>query len=339
MKKNFYLQHSLMSMFDPRMKHLVNNEGLKGVGAYWIIIEKLSILPEPRAQLDYLRVYCDSKKIPLCYLKKIIREYDLFELEEDGYFMPKELNPPRKKDGKTAKTTPEKPDSQAKNDGKQQKVSGNKGKNQPDSSDNTLNGSYLAKSGTDTGKKAIDNNITTTATTEEKEAAAEDALSSPKTAPAPIEPWHALIDKLTEECAWLDVACMHSGYGCLLKKRIKEAVEIFRQHVILHDNGNALLDMKDVRQYFVNFVRAGRRTSQELHMLLQGLERQQSAAAPPDPYRYEQLVNGKRTYLGCPIPDGAPPRPDNTAFWNETARSWTSQTPPPSSKKPKQKPG
>ena len=28
-----------------------------------------------------------------------------------------------------------------------------------------------------------------------------------------------------------------------------------------------------------------------------------------------------------------------TAFWNETARSWTSQTPPPSSKKPKQKPG
>lgn len=51
MKKNFYFQHSLMSMFDPRMKHLVDNEGLRGLGAYWIIIEKLSILPEPRAQL------------------------------------------------------------------------------------------------------------------------------------------------------------------------------------------------------------------------------------------------------------------------------------------------
>lgn len=49
MKKNFYFQHSLMSMFDPRMKHLVDNEGLRGLGAYWIIIEKLSILPEPRA--------------------------------------------------------------------------------------------------------------------------------------------------------------------------------------------------------------------------------------------------------------------------------------------------
>lgn len=103
MKKNFYFQHSLMSMFDPRMKHLVDNEGLRGLGAYWIIIEKLSILPEPRAQLDYLRAYCDSKKITLCYLKKIILEYDLFELDEDGYFMPKELNPLHKKGEKRKK--------------------------------------------------------------------------------------------------------------------------------------------------------------------------------------------------------------------------------------------
>ena len=103
MKKNFYFQHSLMSMFDPRMKHLVDNEGLRGLGAYWIIIEKLSILPEPRAQLDYLRAYCDSKKITLCYLKKIILEYNLFELEEDGYFMPKELNPLHKKRRKNGK--------------------------------------------------------------------------------------------------------------------------------------------------------------------------------------------------------------------------------------------
>ena len=130
MKKNFYFQHSLMSMFDPRMKHLVDNEGLRGLGAYWIIIEKLSILPEPRAQLDYLRAYCDSKKITLCYLKKIILEYNLFELEEDGYFMPKELNPLHKKGEKTEKTTQEKPDSKAKNDEKQQKVSRNKSKKQ-----------------------------------------------------------------------------------------------------------------------------------------------------------------------------------------------------------------
>ena len=215
-----------MSMFDPRMKHLVDNEGLRGLGAYWIIIEKLSILPEPRAQLDYLRAYCDSKKITLCYLKKIILEYDLFELDEDGYFMPKELNPLHKKGEKTEKTTQEKPDSKAKNDEKQQKVSRNKSKKQSDLSSNTLNNKHLAKNATNTNKKTIDINKTTTATTEEKEAAAADALSSPQTTPAPIEPWHTLIDKLTEESAWLDVACMHSGYGSLLKTHIKEAVEV-----------------------------------------------------------------------------------------------------------------
>ena len=41
----------------------------------------------------------------------------------------------------------------------------------------------------------------------------------------------------------------------------------------------------------------------------------------------------------CPIPDDAPPRPDNNAFWNETTRSWTSPQQPPSQKRPKQQPG
>ena len=56
---------------------------------------------------------------------------------------------------------------------------------------------------------------------------------------------------------------------------------------------------EEVRSYFTFYTQAGQRTSQELHMLLQGLEKQQSAAAPPDPYRYEQLVDGRRTYLAA----------------------------------------
>ena len=338
MKRNFYLQHPIMAMNDPRMKKLIDKERLKGSGAYWFIIEKLALLPEPRAQLEYLQPFCVGRKIPLSYLQKIIREYDLFIFDEDNYFTPAELNPAKKKDEKSVENVSGTDVSVSENNRKVQKSSRKKTEKESLKVGNSLNGSLLPKDTPAIGKENI-KDIKTTATTEEKEAAAADALSSPQTTPAPIEPWHTLIDKLTEESAWLDVACMHSGYGSLLKTHIKEAVEVFRQHVILHDNGNVLLNMKDTRQYFVNFVRAGQRTSQELHMLLQGLEKQQSAAAPPNPYRYEQLVNGRRTYLGCPIPDGAPPRPDNTAFWNETTRSWTSQNPPPSSKKPKQNPG
>ena len=39
MKRNFYLQHPLMAMHDPRMQNLLAKETLKGTGAYWFIIE------------------------------------------------------------------------------------------------------------------------------------------------------------------------------------------------------------------------------------------------------------------------------------------------------------
>ena len=135
------------------------------------------------------------------------------------------------------------------------------------------------------------------------------------------------------------MVCMRSGYSVLLNKHFDTALEEFKKHIVLLGKEERMNSQEEVRSYFTFYTQAGQRTSQELHMLLQGLEKQQSAAAPPDPYRYEQLVDGRRTYLGCPIPDGAPPRPDNTAFWNETTRSWSSQRQPPTSKKPKQKPG
>lgn len=42
MKRNFYLQHPLMAMHDPRMQYLLKMEKLKGTGAYWFVIEKLA---------------------------------------------------------------------------------------------------------------------------------------------------------------------------------------------------------------------------------------------------------------------------------------------------------
>ena len=93
MKRNFYLQHPLMAMHDPRMQNLLAKETLKGTGAYWFIIEKLELLPESRAQVEYLRSFCKVHKISFAYIKKIIFGYQLFDFEEDGYFMPAELNP------------------------------------------------------------------------------------------------------------------------------------------------------------------------------------------------------------------------------------------------------
>ena len=107
MKRNFYLQHPLMAMHDPRMQNLLAKETLKGTGAYWFIIEKLELLPESRAQVEYLRSFCKVHKISFAYIKKIIFGYQLFDFEEDGYFMPAELNPIHERTEQTICERPE----------------------------------------------------------------------------------------------------------------------------------------------------------------------------------------------------------------------------------------
>lgn len=102
MKQTFYLKHSLMSLYDPRMEKLIDAEGLKGLGAYWFIVELLAMRPYSRAQLRHLKPFCKRKKVTCSYLWKIISNYGLFVIEEDGFFSPAELNPDTKNEEKSA---------------------------------------------------------------------------------------------------------------------------------------------------------------------------------------------------------------------------------------------
>ncbi|WP_044268860.1 DUF7833 domain-containing protein [Bacteroides timonensis] len=316
MKRNFYLQHQLMAMHDPRMKKLFDEEGPRGIGTYWIIIEKLSMLPDARAQLKYLRS-STSKRLTLAYMEKIIRNFQLFVLEEDGSFSPEELNPVKKKEKKTAKSDRANAVADAKNDENRQKTAEEKTENSNEKQANALNTSTDKETSREVFKENI-KDITTSAIKEKETAAAEDVNFNP------IRPWREVVDGLAVRTPWLEAACMHSGYGELLMRHIGAAVDCFKKHIEIYDKWRNLLNESDARRYFVNFTNPGQRTSQALYATLLALDAKQQSAAPPDPYRYEQRIDGRRTYLGCPIPDNAPPRPDNTAFWNETTNSWRS---------------
>lgn len=61
MKRNFYLQLSSWPCTTPECKILFDEEGPRGIGTYWIIIEKLSLLPDAKAQLKYLRSSTNKK--------------------------------------------------------------------------------------------------------------------------------------------------------------------------------------------------------------------------------------------------------------------------------------
>ena len=316
MKRNFYLQHQLMAMHDPRMQNLFDEEGPRGIGTYWIIIEKLSLLPDAKAQLKYLRS-STSKKLSITYIEKIISNFQLFVLEEDGSFSPEELNPVKKKEKKTAKSDRANDVADAKNDENRQKTAEEKTENSNDKQANTLNTSTDKETSREVFKENI-KDITTSAIKEKETAAADDVNFNP------IRPWQEVVDGLAVRTPWLEAACIHSGYGELLMRHIKAAVDCFKKHIEVYDKWRNLLSESDARCYFVNFTNPGQRTSQALYATLLALDAKQQSAAPPDPYRYEQRIDGRRTYLGCLIPDNAPPRPDNTAFWNETTNSWRS---------------
>ncbi|WP_349860461.1 hypothetical protein [Bacteroides cellulosilyticus] len=303
-------------MHDPRMQNLFDEEGPRGIGTYWIIIEKLSLLPDAKAQLKYLRS-STSKKLSITYIEKIIRNFQLFVLEEDGSFSPEELNPVKKKEKKTAKSDRANDVADAKNDENRQKTAEEKTENSNDKQANTLNTSTDKETSREVFKENI-KDITTSAIKEKETAAADDVNFNP------IRPWQEVVDGLAVRTPWLEAACIHSGYGELLMRHIKAAVDCFKKHIEVYDKWRNLLSESDARCYFVNFTNPGQRTSQALYATLLALDAKQQSAAPPDPYRYEQRIDGRRTYLGCLIPDNAPPRPDNTAFWNETTNSWRS---------------
>lgn len=134
---NFYLQHSLTAMYDHRIIKLIEKEGLKGLGAYWLIIEKMSLLPDNCEEVDYLRPFCkNTKHVSFAYLKKIIYNFELFIFYEDGTFMPDELNPARKKSKKIKESVQENAVSEAKNDENRQKVFRKRDKKAPKKSVN-----------------------------------------------------------------------------------------------------------------------------------------------------------------------------------------------------------
>lgn len=365
-----------MAAQDPRMQRLLREEKLKGFGAYWFIVEKLMLMPDARAQVPYLKPFCNDPRIPFEYLQKIIAEYDLFVCEEDGYITPDELNPARKQgkkadaehrdtealrenpeekaEGKTGKKRQKTRKKHAKTNENQQKNAENRPKNTENrqktsenqqknvrkyagndakNSGNALKNNILPKNNTTLYKENIKDKIKTEEEEKEKEKSSSSTSATIIQNPEedsphrPVENWRKMVDDLARESEWLDLACMKSGYGALLKRRIQEAVNFFKQHVEMYGKGSKLLDDSDVKGYFINYVRAGTKTSQELQQMLCDLESQQQAAAAPDPYRYEQRVNGKRTYCGCTIPDDAPPRPNENAFWSDISRSWGSLPP------------
>ena len=110
----------------------------------------------------------------ITYIEKIIRNFQLFALEEDGSFSPEELNPLKKKEKKTARSDRANAVADTKNDENRQKTTEEKMEISNEKQANALNTSTDKEIGREVFKENIKDILTTAAEEKERNAAAAD---------------------------------------------------------------------------------------------------------------------------------------------------------------------
>ena len=158
MNKHFYLKHEIMAFNDPRIQNMLRQEGGKAYGAYWYIMEKLSLLPDMEAELKYLKPFA-TRNFTYPYMMKIVTDFGLFTVT-DSCFSPVQLNTkcvaePQKAEENTAENSgqngkkyPDNDVKSGKNDGistkNRQAMDKNRDENESEINCNSQNNSFLS---------------------------------------------------------------------------------------------------------------------------------------------------------------------------------------------------
>ena len=269
MNKHFYLKHEIMAFNDPRVQNMLRQEGGKAYGAYWYIMEKLSLLPDMEAELKYLKPFA-TRNFTYPYMMKIVTKFGLFTVT-DSCFSPVQLNTkcvaePQKVEENTAEN------------------SGQNGKKYPDNDVKPGKNAGFSTKNRQTMDKKRDGNES------------EMNCNTPN------------ISGLSNE-------------NLQQKENIRDIITTAAKEKEISAAAIDRNNSSDVHQYFANFTAPGSRTSAFLHAELLKLEAAEQSHSL-DPYRFEKRIGGQRTYMGCPIPDEAPPRPEDNAIWNDRTKQW-----------------
>ena len=135
----------------------------------------------------------------------------------------------------------------------------------------------------------------------------------------PVLSWETLVDRLADSRLYMELAGQRSGLGRLFLDHQQQIIGLFKKHILLYGKESGLLFFEDVKRYFSNYIAAG---SPTCRMLREELMREIKERESRDVSRFESVVDGKRMYLGRLIPDSAPPRPDNSAVWDDAHKRW-----------------
>ncbi len=135
----------------------------------------------------------------------------------------------------------------------------------------------------------------------------------------PVRSWEELVDEMGSCEEYMSMVAARSRLGILLTEHREYALKLFKNHIHLYDKGSTLQCLRDVKQYFTNCMNNKSLVCQRFR---DALQKEREKVREKDPYRFETVKDGKRSYFGRPIPKDAPPRPDNYSMWDDSSLRW-----------------
>lgn len=92
MREAVYFSHDSNAKDDPKCMLLIDQLGLEGYGAFWILVEVLREQPGYRYPLNLLPILARRYNITAVKLETVVRSFGLFEISDDTFFFSNSLN-------------------------------------------------------------------------------------------------------------------------------------------------------------------------------------------------------------------------------------------------------
>ena len=296
MKKDQYIPHEVSMRNTTEVMHLIEKEGLEGYGIYWALLEYLRTQENYIGDTQLLKPLARQLKTRQSKLLRILNDYGLFICMENTFISPKLNEVMQPFEDRRARIEAYK---RKKREENSLEIS-NERTRENDIVSFEVKGKVKGKvKGEGKGKRKTTSSL--------KEKGNADDVSVPVNS---IPAWERYVDDLRHEQGWLEIMAMRSGLGKTFLQRFDDILHHFKEHVCAVAHESHIISPSEAKRYFCFYNTPGSAPFLKLMEYLKQTE-------VPDVFRFEHRdpVTGQRSYCGVPIPEDAPPRPNDQAVW------------------------